>query len=103
MRRLSFLQKHNIYSINCSFQQACKGCKKIVLVIFKSNPFTLFISIFDKISFTDLPPTIKILDTTFNLLCISFASTSQSVQHFRAFITCKNPFMKSMIYLQISF
>ena len=78
--------------LNCSFEQACKGCKKMVLARFKFKPFGVFISIFDKISFTDLPPTVKILDKTFCLLCISFATTSNSVQHF-----------KSLYYVQKSF
>jgi hypothetical protein len=34
----------------------------MVLARLKFKPFGVFILIFDKISFTDLPPTVKILD-----------------------------------------
>ena len=55
----------------------------MVLARFKFKPFGVFFSIFDKINFTDLPPKVKILDKTFCLLCITFATTSNSVQHLK--------------------
>jgi hypothetical protein len=50
---------------------------------FETVPFWIFVSIFDAFSFTDLPPSITILNKTLNLLCFSFATSHNSVPHFK--------------------
>jgi hypothetical protein len=68
--------------INCVLEQPCNKCKNKVYGRFETVPFWIFVSIFDAISFTDLPPSITILNKTFNLLCFSFATSHNSVPHF---------------------
>jgi hypothetical protein len=83
--------------INCVLDQPCNKCKNKVYGRFETVPFWIFVSIFDAISFTDLPPSIAILNKTFNLLCFSFATSHNSVPHFKVFFICKKCFTKSMI------
>ena len=84
--------KENRVFIYSRLEESCHSCGMSIKGRFKLQPFCVFFSILDNLHLTEIPSSVEIDKTRFNLICLTFHSINRDISHF-----------KSIFYLQKSF
>ena len=84
--------KENRVFIYSRLEESCQSCGMPIKGSFKLKPFCVFFSILDNLHLTEIPSSVEIDKTKFNLICLTFHTIISDISHF-----------KGIFYLQKAF
>ena len=84
--------KENRVFIYSRLEDCCHSCGMPIKGSFKLKPFCVFFSILDNLHLTEIPSSVEIDKTKFNLICLTFHTIISDISHF-----------KGIFYLQKAF